>query len=149
MAAIPNGGQVKERVDKLDEATRTFGYTILEGDSYYSSFSAELQFVPHGTTTEAVWTAKYDPATDVNPEAHIETTATMVLTALERAVRSKKTLTQVETLQASPDALWEAGKHADEILCKALPDYFESTTMVHGHGGPGSIRVIKMGPGKL
>ncbi len=51
------------------------------------------------------------------------------------------------TLDASPDAIWEACKHADELLPKAMPEFLTSSTFLQGHGEPGSIRVVKMGPG--
>lgn len=46
---------MKERIDKADEAAKTFAYTLLGGDSRYRSFSTELQFVAHGSSTEAMW----------------------------------------------------------------------------------------------
>ncbi|CAK9203652.1 unnamed protein product [Sphagnum troendelagicum] len=39
-----------------------------------------------------------------------------------------------------------ACKHADELLPKAMPEFFTSSTFLQGHGEPGSIRVVKMGP---
>lgn len=147
MAAIPHAGQVKERMDKFEEATKTLGYTVLEGDPRYSSFSAEMQFVPHGETTEALWTAKYEPVGDMGPPEHVKAIATVVFKTFERAVNSKKTMIVTETLQASPDAIWNAVKQAEAILTKALPQYYASSKMIQGHGEPGSIRVVKMGPG--
>ncbi len=48
-------------MDKFDDATKTLGYTVLEGDPRYSSFSAEMKFVPVGETScEAIWTATYE-----------------------------------------------------------------------------------------
>ncbi|CAK9864184.1 unnamed protein product [Sphagnum jensenii] len=43
-------------------------------------------------------------------------------------------------------AIWEACKHADELLPKAMPEFLTSSTFLQGHGEPGSIRVVKMGP---
>jgi len=49
-------------MDKFDDATKTLGYTVLEGDPRYSAFSAEIQFVARGDTeTEATWTATFVP----------------------------------------------------------------------------------------
>jgi hypothetical protein len=62
-------------------------------------------------------------------------------------VLARKTLSHTEVLDASPDAIWEACKHADELLPKAMPEFFASSTFLQGHGEPGSIRVVKMGPG--
>lgn len=148
IAAIPHAGQVKERMDKFDDASKTLGYTVLEGDPRYSHFSAEMQFVAVGETTEAIWTAKYEPVGDMGPPEHIQAIAIMVFKTFERAVLAKKTMTHAATLEASPDAIWKACKNVDEILPKAMPQFFASTTLVQGHGEPGSIRVVKMGPGK-
>ena len=149
-AAHPHLGQVqvKERVEKFDDESKTMGYTILEGDPRYSHFSAEMQFVPVGETTEAIWTAKYEPVGDMGPPEHIKAIAVQVFKTFERAVMDKKTMTHTEVLGASPDAIWKTCKHVDEILPKAMPQFFASTTMLQGHGEPGSIRVVKMGPGK-
>lgn len=146
-AAIPHAGQVKERMDKFDDESKTLGYTVLEGDPRYSHFSAEMQFVPVGETTEAIWTAKYEPVGDMGPPEHIKAIAILVFKTFERAVLEKKTMTHTEVLEASPDAIWKTCKHVDEILPKAMPQFFASTTMLKGHGEPGSIRVVKMGPG--
>ncbi len=57
------------------------------------------------------------------------------------------TLSHTEPLQCSVDGIWEACKHADEILPALMPDYFTKSVFLQGHGEPGSIRVVKMGPG--
>jgi hypothetical protein len=57
------------------------------------------------------------------------------------------TLSHTEPLQCSADGIWEACKHADEILPALMPDYFTKSVFLQGHGEPGSIRVVKMGPG--
>ena len=147
-AAHAHVGQVKERVEKVDHESKTMGYTVLEGDPRYSHFSAEMQFVPVGDTTEAIWTAKFEPVGDMGPPEHIKDIAVQVFKTFERAVMDKKTMTHTEVLGAPPDAIWETCKHVDEILPKAMPQFFASTTMLQGHGEPGSIRVVKMGPGK-
>lgn len=61
--AIPNGGEVVERLDVLDEATKTVGYTVLKGDPRFKHVSAVIQFAPGPTagTTTATWTATYVP----------------------------------------------------------------------------------------
>jgi hypothetical protein len=145
--AIPHAGEVKERMDKFDDATKTLGYTVLEGDPRYSSFSAEMKFVSVGETScEAIWTATYEPIGDMGPPEHIKQIVVLVFKTLERAVLARKTLSHTEVLDASPDAIWEASKHADELLPKAIPEFFASFKYVQGHGEPGSIRVVKMGP---
>jgi hypothetical protein len=59
------------------------------------------------------------------------------------------TLSHTEPLQCSADGIWEACKHADEILPALMPDHFKKSVFLQGHGGPGSIRVVKMGPGMI
>jgi hypothetical protein len=100
------------------------------------------------TTCEAVWTATYEPVGDMGPPEHIKQIVVLVFKTLEQAVLSRKTLSHTEVLAASPDAIWEACKHADELLPKAMPEFFASSTFLQGHGEPGSIRVVKMGPGR-
>ncbi len=147
-AAIAHAGEVKERMDKFDDATKTLGYTVLEGDPRYSSFSVEMKFVPVGATScEAIWTATYEPIGDVGPPEHVKQIVVLVFKTLERAVLARKTLSYTEVLDASPDAIWEACKHSDELLPKAMPEFFGSFSYLQGHGEPGSIRVVKMGPG--
>jgi hypothetical protein len=57
------------------------------------------------------------------------------------------TLSHTEPLRCSADGVWEACKHADEILPAVMPDYFTKSVFLQGHGEPGSIRVVKRGPG--
>jgi hypothetical protein len=83
----------------------------------------------------------------MGPPEHIKQIVVLVFKTLERAVLSRKTLSHTEVLDASPDAIWEACKHADELLPKVMPEFFASSTFLQGHGEPGSIRVVKMSPG--
>lgn len=144
-------GHVKERTDKVDDATKTLSYAVFEDNPRYSACSAEMRFVRvyvgDVDFTRATWTAKYEPVGIVAPPEHLKTIATQVFLALERAVSSKKTLAHKETIDVAPAALWSACKRVDEILCQSMPQFFASTTMLKGHGEPGSIRVVKMGPG--
>ena len=155
-AAFPHVDHVKERLDKVDDATKTLSYTVdLEDEQPMAcSFSAQVQFVPVDASgdaafTKAIWTAKYEPVGDMNTARlqHLKTITSQVLMALERAVNSKKSMTHTETLDASPDAIWNACKNADEILCTAMPQFFTASSFLKGHGEAGSIRVVKMGPG--
>lgn len=59
-----------------------------------------------------------------------------------------ETLSHTEVLQCNADAIWAAFQHADIILCNAIPDVFSKCEYVQGHGEPGSIRVLTLGPGK-
>lgn len=57
------------------------------------------------------------------------------------------TLSHTEVLQCPADDVWEACKHADTILCELMPEFFAKSELLQGHGEPGSIRVVTMGPG--
>jgi hypothetical protein len=145
--AITHDRDVTERMDKIDEATKSFGYTVLEGYPQYSSFSAEMTFVPVDETSSKVeWIGKYEPIGDVGPPVYIKERAVLVFKTLEHAALSSKTLSHTDVLDASIDAIWEASKHVNEWLPKALPEFFASSSYVQGHGEPGSIRVVKLGP---
>jgi hypothetical protein len=141
-------GKMKERLDKIDDANKTFSVTILAGDPRYSSYSAEIKFVPVGDTScEVVWTATHEPVGDIGPAEHIKQLVVHIFKTLERAVLSCKTLSHTEVdLAASPDAIWDVYKHVDEFLPKYFPEFFLSSTFLRGHGEVGSIRVIKIGP---
>jgi hypothetical protein len=58
-----------------------------------------------------------------------------------------QTLLHTEPLQCSADAFWEAAMHLDDLLPALKPDHFTKSVFLQGFGGPGSIRVVKMGPG--
>ncbi len=141
-------GEIKERIDKIDDANKTLSTTVLEGDPRYSFFRAEMKFVPVGDTRcEAVWTATYEPVGDMGPPEHIKQMIVLVFKTLEQAVLSKKTLSHTEVdLAASPDAIWDVCKRADELLPKYVPEFFASSRFLKGHGEAGSIRAVKIGP---
>ncbi len=46
------------------------------------------------------------------------------------------------------DAIWKACKNVDEVLPRVMPDYFQKSEYLEGNGGPGTLRLITMGPGK-
>jgi hypothetical protein len=56
-------------------------------------------------------------------------------------------VSHIEVLQCSVDDMWEAGKYADVILPTLVPNYFTKNVFLEGHGEPGCIRIVKMGPG--
>jgi len=140
-------GEIKERLDKIDDANKTFSVTILEGDPRYSSYSAEIKFIPVGDTScEAVWTATYEPVGDIGRPEHIKQLVVLIFKTLEQAVLSCKTMSHTEVdLAASPDAIWDAFKRLDELLPKYWPEFFFSSTFLTGHGEVGSVRAVKIG----
>jgi len=68
-AAIPGGKHVIERIDHNDSVSRTFGYTVLQGDPKYKYLSAVMQFLdgPVEGTTVAKWVGVYVPQADTIP----------------------------------------------------------------------------------
>ncbi|XP_024368505.1 uncharacterized protein [Physcomitrium patens] len=145
--AIPQAGAAKERLDKVDEASKTLSYTVVEGDPRYTNFTADVSFKSVGDNqTEATWTAKYDPVGEAGPPEHIKNISILMFKTFEKAIQQKKTVTHTETLNASPDAIWKAVKEENSILPAAMPQVFESISFVQGSGEPGSVRVCKMGP---
>lgn len=93
-AAIPHAGEVTERMDLFDEATKTLGYTVLQGDSRYQHFSATMKFAPGAAagTTDATWTATYVPVGDMGPPEHIKQIAILVFKALASGAKAKPTV---------------------------------------------------------
>ncbi|CAM6022718.1 unnamed protein product [Sphagnum balticum] len=55
-------------------------------------------------------------------------------------------LWHVEPLRCSVDAIWKACKNVDEVLPRVMPDYFQKSEYLEGNGGPGTLRLITMGP---
>lgn len=145
--AIPQAGAAKERLDTIDDGAKTLTYTVVEGDPRYANFTGEVKFVATGENrTEATWTGRYDPVGDAPPPEHIKDVSVLMFKTFEKAVQAKRTLTHTETLDAPPDAIWNAVKHENQILPRALPHIFESCTFVEGNGQIGSVRICKMGP---
>jgi hypothetical protein len=58
-----------------------------------------------------------------------------------------QTMSHTEVLQCSADDIWGACKRADDILPNLMPDFFTKSVFLQGHGEPGSIRIVKLGPG--
>jgi len=145
--AIPQAGAAKERLDKVDDATRTLSYTVLKGDPRYTNVTAEVHFEAKGEKQTAVtWTVKYDPAGEAGPPEHMKDISILIFKTFEKAVLAKKTATHTEVLDASPDAIWKVVQDENAVLPKALPQVFESISFVQGSGEPGSVRACKMGP---
>lgn len=145
--AIPRAGAAKERLDTMDDATKTLTYTVVEADPRYTNFTGEVKFESTGPNqTTATWTGKYDPVGDVGPPEHIKDVTSLMFKTFEKAIKAKKTLVHTGTLDATPEAIWKAVKVENSILPKALPHIFESCTFIHGNGEVGSVRVCKMGP---
>ncbi len=58
------------------------------------------------------------------------------------------TLSHSVVLEVSADDIWEVSKQVDEILPALEPEYFTKSTFIEGIAGePGSIRLVKPGPG--
>lgn len=153
MKAMSSTGCVKEHIDKVDHSTRTLSYTILEGgDPRYSHYEAEFRYDAVGETTEATWTASFEPIGDMGPPYHLKATAPMVFKIFERIALSKKTFTHSEKLEGSPDAIWKAHKISMNIIDPPMAiaeDSVEATTIKGKCDQTHVIRVIKIAdPGK-
>lgn len=59
-----------------------------------------------------------------------------------------QTLSHTEVLQCHADTIWQAFQQPGSILCNLIPEVFAKCEYVKGHGEPGSIRIITLGPGK-
>jgi len=44
---------------------------------------------------------------------------------------------------------WRIAKNSHELLPQLMPEVFESIDLEEGDGGPGSVFVLTMGPGKF
>jgi len=120
-------GEIKERIDKIDNTNKTLSTIVSEGDPGYSSFNAEI---PVGDTRcEAVWTATYELVGDMAPPEHIKQMIVLVFKTLEQAVLSKKTMLHTEVdLAASPDAIWDVCKRTNELL----PNMYRNSSLRPG-----------------
>ncbi|CAK9203688.1 unnamed protein product [Sphagnum troendelagicum] len=147
--AVPHAGEWKERLDFLDEESKSSRFTIIGGDPRYNNVTSVIKCVATGkSSTEVTWTCTYEPVGDAPAPEHMKEGVVQVLKTLEKAVKSRQTLTHTETFDASPDAVWKAVHNLDNIVPKYLPDVFESATNISGqyYGKPGGIRIVKFGP---
>ena len=149
LAAIHGGGSVKHQVTKVDNETKTLGYTVLpEEDTMYSSFVSEMKFTATGdNTTEVTWTAKYEPVGEAGPPEEAKQMVIITMKAFERAVTEKRVVRHNRTLEAPCDTIWNILMHEDVILPKIIPHIIASYEFLEGNGEPGSIRLLKLGHG--
>ncbi|KAK8522478.1 hypothetical protein V6N13_115445 [Hibiscus sabdariffa] len=63
----------KERTDSVDEATKTFVYSIIGGDlmKYYKSFVGKIVVVPKGESSLVKWSCEYEKASEEIPDPSI------------------------------------------------------------------------------
>ncbi|KAH9536468.1 hypothetical protein CY35_16G001100 [Sphagnum magellanicum] len=147
--AVPHAIEWKERLDFFDEETKTHGNTVIEGDPRYNNVTRVMKWTASGkSSTEATLTLTYEPVGDAPPPEHFKEGFIKVTKTLEKAVKSRQTLTHTETFDASPDAVWKAVYKLDDFLPKYLPDVFVPVTNLTGeyYGKPGGIRIVKFGP---
>lgn len=55
------------------------------------------------------------------------------------------TTTSVE-LASTVEEMWPAFKNAVSLIAQHCPQFIQSCDLLHGDGGPGSIRLVKFGP---
>jgi hypothetical protein len=146
--ATPEAGFVKQQIDKIDNETKTLGYTIIDGDeSKYSSFVAELQFTPteDNNKTEATWTVKYEPVGEAGPPENALKMVIITLKTFEKAALQKRVVRHTRVLEAPVDTIWNILMHEDVILPKIIPHIIFSYEFLEGNGEAGSIRLLKLG----
>jgi hypothetical protein len=138
-------GEIKERIDKIDDANKTLSTTVSEGDPRYSSFSAEI---PVGDTRcEAVWTATYELVGHMGPPwAHQADDRSRVQNSwASRSVKEDYVAhwgwsgCVARCNMGCVQARWR-------IATKYVPEFFASSRFLKGHGEAGSIRAVKIGP---
>lgn len=143
-AATPGAGFVKQQVDKVDNETKTLGYTIIDGDeSKYSSFVAELHFSPteDSNKTEATWTVKYEPVGEAGPPENALKMVIITLKTFEKAALQKRVVRHTRVLEAPVDTIWNILMHEDVILPKIIPHFIFYYKFLEGNGEVGSIRL--------
>jgi len=89
-AVFPGVEEVSERMDFIDDANKTLGYTVVEGSPGYHYFNVGLKFSPGATagTTDAIWTATYVPMADMGPPEHVKDVYIKVLKAFISATKA-------------------------------------------------------------
>lgn len=143
---------MKQQVDKIDNETKTLGYTVIDGDeSKYSSFVAELHFSPteDNNKTEATWTVKYEPVGEAGPPENALKMVIITLKTFEKAALQKRVVRHTRVLEAPVDTIWNILMHEDVILPKIIPHIIFSYEFLEGNGEAGSIRLLKLGHGTV
>jgi hypothetical protein len=89
---LPHLDEVRERLDCIDDANKTLGYTVLEGNPGYHYFKVTYKFVPGATagTTDATWTGTYIPMGDMGPPEHIKQLSIKVIKAFLNAAKDNQ-----------------------------------------------------------
>jgi hypothetical protein len=87
---FPDVEEVSERMDFVDNANKTLGYTVLEGSPGYHYFNVGLKFSPRAIadTTDVTWTASYVPMADMAPPEHVKDVYIKVLKAFVSATKA-------------------------------------------------------------
>ncbi|XP_021727399.1 MLP-like protein 423 [Chenopodium quinoa] len=70
---IPLITMSKEKVDVVDEAKKTVGYSVVEGDilTFYKSFKAQLAVEPKDEGSLVKWSCEFEKAKDDAPDPEI------------------------------------------------------------------------------
>jgi hypothetical protein len=81
---------MSEHMDFVDDANKTLGYTVLEGNPGYHYFNVGLKFALGATagTTDATWTTTYVPMADMGPPEHVKDVDIKVLKAFVSATKA-------------------------------------------------------------
>ncbi len=89
---FPHVEEARERVDFIDDAIKTLGYTVLEGNFGYHYFKVTYKVVPGATagTTDVTWTATYIPMAHMGPPEHLKQISIKVIRALAKAAKDNQ-----------------------------------------------------------
>jgi hypothetical protein len=87
---FPDVEEVSERMDFVDDANKTLGYTVVEGSPGYHYFNVGLKFALGATagTTDATWATTYVPMADMGPLEHVKDVYIRVLKAFVSATKA-------------------------------------------------------------
>ncbi|KAH7387463.1 hypothetical protein KP509_16G024000 [Ceratopteris richardii] len=78
--------------------------------------------------------------TNTNKEIHV------MVDGIKEDRCSRTTSTIRVELGIGVEDMWPALKNAVNLIVEHCPDFMRSCEMLHGDGGPGSIRLVKFGP---
>jgi len=91
-AVFPHVEEAREHIDFIDDANKTLGYTVLEGNPGYHYFKFAFKFVPGATagTTDVTWTGTYIPMAHMGPPEHVKQISIKVIRALANAAKDNQ-----------------------------------------------------------
>lgn len=70
---LPNFTESKEKVEMVDEAKKTLGYSVVEGDvlKFYKNFKSQLTVEPKGEGSLVKWSCEFEKAKEDAPDPEL------------------------------------------------------------------------------